>query len=575
MNTVGDNSAKVVGLFVFMLILVLLIVAIDNKTVRLLTSIVLAISLVFTVAFMILTKKKNILDKIPTYEERRTIYTMDEGFVIKKAEQSQTSSGERLNPREEFKELLKKILLLIKKNIVADSVAFYWANEDKKQMVFEEGITDLRFNFVRRYNWDDDALTTVARTGVPKVIGDINSSGSGDVIKYQSPRVESKSLLVFPVFYRNKTVGVILLDSHQAQTFSDDDVKNVELFSELISDLIGNYITKFDLYHKAKILEVISGIEKFDLGDLLERIQNFAIKVLDCSAVAIVLFEEGKWVVAHGYSKLGKYVEAGTEVKIEGTLVGEVIVSGIPKVIPSTRTQGKVYRFTENEKINLESSIAVVPIRYGQKCYGAMLFEHPKLYFFSSHSEIKKLETLANLVGMLLENENLNEVIESYFIYDEETLLMKKNYFYSRLNTEISRKAKHGGELTLVLISVDNVDYIKSTYGDESVKVIQPRIAEIVRSNLNSYDLAGKLDDDLIGVALVETGPNDAYIWAEKLRRIISNQEIKFEDKSFSVTVTIGVSAWDGERSADNFVEKVKRNFLKVLQNSENVVKVF
>jgi len=318
-----------------------------------------------------------------------------------------------------------------------------------------------------------------------------------------------------------------------------------------------------------------SGIEKFDLGDLLERIQNFAIKVLDCSAVAIVLFEEGKWVVAHGYSKLGKYVEAGTEVKIEGTLVGEVIVSGIPKVIPSTRTQGKVYRFTENEKINLESSIAVIPIRYGQKCYGAMLFEHPKLYFFSSHSEIKKLETLANLVGMLLENENLNEVIESYFIYDEETLLMKKNYFYSRLNTEISRKAKHGGELTLVLISVDNVDYIKSTYGDESVKVIQPRIAEIVRSNLNSYDLAGKLDDDLIGVALVETGPNDAYIWAEKLRRIISNQEIKFEDKSFSVTVTIGVSAWDGERSADNFVEKVKRNFLKVLQNSENVVKVF
>ena len=43
MNTVGDNSAKVVGLFVFMLILVLLIVAIDNKTVRLLTSIVLVI----------------------------------------------------------------------------------------------------------------------------------------------------------------------------------------------------------------------------------------------------------------------------------------------------------------------------------------------------------------------------------------------------------------------------------------------------------------------------------------------------------------------------------------------------
>lgn len=575
MNTVGNISARLVVMFVFMLILVLLIVAIDNKTVRLLIGFVLLISLFLLVAFVISVKRKKIEGKILTYEKERPTWVQDEGFVIKKAEQSLSTSFEKLNPREEFKELLKKVLVLIKKNIVADSVAFYWANEDKKQMVFEEGITDLGFNFVRRYNWNDDALTTVARTGIPKVIGDINPSGSEDVIKYQNPKVGSKSLLVFPVFYKNRTVGVILLDSRQAQTFSDDDVENVEIFSKLISDLIGNYITKFDLYHKAKILEIISTLEGFDLEELFNRIQNFAIKVLDCSAVAIVLFEDGKWIVAHGYSKLGKYVEAGTEVKIDGTIVGEVIASGIPKVIPSTRMQVKIYRFTESEKINLESSIAAVPIRYGRKCYGAMVFEHPKQNFFSSYSEIRKLENLANLVGMLLENENLNELVESYFIYDEETLLMKKNYFLSRLNTEISRKAKHGGELTLVLISVDNIDYIKSTYGDESVKAIQPRIAELVRSNLNSYDLAGKLDDDLIGVALVEMGPNDAYIWAEKLRKIISNQEIKSGDWSFSVTVTIGILAWDGEGSATDFVEKAKRNFLKVLQSSENVVKVF
>ncbi len=575
MIRVNDNPAKFVVVVAFMLILVFLIVAVDNKTVRWLIGFILLISLVLLIASVISVKRKKIKGKILTYEKGQPTWTQDEGFVIKKPGQGSSTSFEKLNPREEFKELLKKVLLLIKKNVVADSVAFYWANEDKKQMVFEEGITDLGFNFVRRYSWDNDALTTVARTGIPKIIGDIISSGSEDVIKYQSPRAGSKSLLVYPVSHKDKVVGVITLDSQQAQTFSQDDVENVGLFSELISNLIWNYITKFDLYHKAKILEVISEVERFDIENLLARIQNFAIKVLDCSAVAVVLFEDGKWVVTFGYSKLGKYVEAGTEVKMEGTLVGEVIMNGVPKVISSTRAQSKIYRFTEDERINLESSIAVVPIRYERKCYGAIVFEHPKQNFFSSYSEIKKLEELATLVGILLENESLNEMIENYFIYDEATLLMRKNYFYSRLDVEIARKLKHGGELALVLISVDNIDYIKSTYGEGYAEVVQPRIADIIRNNLNKYDLAGKLDENLIGVALVETGASEAYVWAEKLRKSISNQEIRFRDKSFNVTVTIGVSAWDGEEKVDDFVERVKKNFLKVLQSSENIVKVF
>ncbi len=574
MSRVENNPAKFIFLLTFVLISMFLIVAIDNKIVRLAFAFALLISLSLIVNTMILSKRKKMGNKISSYEDKQ-FEAPDEGFVIRKPEQGLSTSFEKLNPREEFKELLKKILLLIKKNIVADSVAFYWANEDKKQMVFEEGITDLGFNFVRRYNWDDDALSMVAKTGRPKLIGDINSSASEDVIKYQSPKAGSKSLLVHPVSYKNRTVGVILLDSRQTQTFSDDDVKNVGLFCELIANLIENYNGKFDLYYKARILEVVVDFEHFKIEELFRRIQNFAIKTLDCSAVAVVLFEDGKWVVAFGYSKLGKYIDAGTEIKLEGTLTGEVITSGVPRIIPSTRTHGKVFRFTDSEKINLESSIAVVPIRYGRKCYGAIVFEHPKNNFFSSYSDIKKLENLANIVGILLENDSLNELVENYFVYDEGTFLMKKNYFYSRLDEEIDRKAKHGGELSLILIKVDNIDYIKSTYGESSAEIVQPYIASIIREHLNKYDLAGKLEDNLIGVALVESGPNEAYIWAEKLRKVISNQEIKFKDRSFSVTITAGVSAWDREKNADEFVEKVKKSFLKIVQSSENVVKVF
>ncbi|MDW8109573.1 MAG: diguanylate cyclase [Candidatus Kryptonium sp.] len=576
MNREDNNPAKFVILIVFMLTLVFLIVAIDNKTARFALGLTLLITLTLFLTMMLLIKRKKLYDKEEkSHRERSTFHSVDEGFVIKKPDHKLNQTGEKLSPREEFRELLRKILLLIKNNIVADSVAFYWANEDKKQMVLEEGITDLGFSFIKRYGWDDDALSLVVKTGVPKVIGDINSSASEDVIKYQNPKVGSRSLLVHPVSYRNKIVGVVLLDSRQTQTFSDDDVTNLSLFSELITGLIENYSTKLDLYYKAKILEVVSGFEANKTEGLFSKIQNFAIKVLDCSAVAIVQFEGEKWVVAFEYSKLGKYIDVGTEIKIEGTLVGEVISSGMPKIIPSTRTYGKVFRFTDTEKITLESSIAVVPIRYGRKCYGAIVFEHPKQNFFSSYSDIEKIEELATVVGMLFENQNLNDLVENYFTYDEETLLMKKNYFYSRLDDEIERKIKHGGELSLVLICVDNIDYVRSTYGEESAEVVLPYVANIIREHLNRYELAGKLDENLIGVALVETGADNAYIWAEKLRKVISNREIKFNDKSFSVTITAGLSAWDGEKNAEEFVEKVRKNLLKVIQSSENVVRVF
>ncbi len=568
------NPAKLIFLVALILILVLLIAAIDNKIVRLIFVLVLFVSIAILVMSFVADRRKKI--NVGFHKVKELKHDVEEGFVIKKPEQSLAQKApESLNPREEFKKLLKEILLLIKNNIVADSVAFYWSNEDKGQMVFEEGVTVHKFNFVKRYNWNDDALTMSAKTGTPKVIGDINLSAGEDIIKYQNPRVGVKSLLVYPVSYRDKIVGVVLLDSAHAQAFSQADVENVKMFCELISDLIENYIAKFELYYKARILEIISDVETLNTDVLLAKVRDFAIKVLDCVAVAVVLYENGRWIVSMSYSRVGKYVEAGTEINLAGSLVGEVITNGVPKIVSSTRSQDKVIRFTEGEKINIESSIAVVPIIYGRKCYGAILFEHSKPGFFSSYNDVKKLQDLATVLGILLENISLNELVENYFGYDEETSLMKKSYFYNQLNIEIERKSRHDGELTLALISVDNVDYIKDTYGDDAVKFAQLYVSKIIKSNVNSYDLVESLEENLIAVALVETGPNDAYIWAEKLRKLISNQEIKFKDRSFGVTITAGISAWDNDKSAEEFVDRAKKSFLKIRQNVENVVRVF
>jgi diguanylate cyclase (GGDEF)-like protein len=567
------NPASFIAVVAFFLTLLFLIVAIDNKTLRFVfTATLLGSLFVLLLIFLNKRKKATELSNLNA-KTSKTSTQYEEGFIIKKQEQTTATPTEKLNPRDEFKTLIRQVLTIIKNQIFSDSVAFYWANEDKRQMVLEDGITELGYNFVKRYNWDDDVLTDVAITGNPKILGDIIAEK--DVIKYQSPSVGVKSLLVYPVTYRNKVIGVLLLDSKQTQTFSEDDLKNIALFADLISNLIENYTTKFDLFYSDKVLEVISDSNLTSVEQILNKVQNFAIKILDCTAFAAVLQEDEKWVVKIWQSKIGKYIDVGTPIDLTGSIVGEAITTGRAKIIPSTRTAGKVVRFTENEKINLESSIAVIPINHSFKCYGAMIFEHSKPNFFASYSDLQKLEVLAKIIGVILENENLNELIENYFIYDEATLLMRKNYFLLRLDAEIERKLKHGGFLSLVLLSVDNLDYIRKTYGDEATYSILPEISNIVRERISKFDLAGKLDENLIGVALVETDATEAQLWAEKLRRNISNHEIRFKDKSFSVTITAGVSPWDGDRNAEEFFSRVMNGFLKVKQSAENIVKVF
>ncbi len=565
------NPAGFIAVVAFSLMLLFLIVVTDNKTIRFILAVALITSsLILLLIFLDKRKKATKLANLKT-KMPKTSTQYEEGFVIKKQEQTTSTPTEKLNPRDEFKTLLRQVLTIIKNQTFSDSVAFYWANEDKRQMVFEDGITELGYNFVRRYNWNDDALTDVARTGNPKIIGDILAEK--DIIKYQSPSVGVKSLLAYPVTYRNKVIGVLLLDSKQTQIFGDDDLKSIALFADLISNLIENYTTKFDLFYSDKVLEVINDSDLMSVEQILNKIQNFAIRTLDCVAFGTVLQEDEKWVVKIGQSKTGKYIDPGTPIDLNGTIVGETIMTGRPKIIPSTRTADKVVRFTENEKINLESSIAVIPISHGSKCYGAMIFEHSKPNFFSSYSDLQKLEALAKITGVILENENLNELIESYFIYDEMTSLMRKNYFMLRLDAEIERKSKHGGFLSLVLLSVDNFDYIRKTYGDEAISLILPEISNIVKEQINKFDLAGKLEENLIGVALVEMDSIEAQLWAEKLRRIILNHEIKFKDKSLSVTITAGVSSWDGDRNAEEFFLRVKSDFLRIERT--NIVRVF
>ena len=46
---------------------------------------------------------------------------------------------------------------------------------------------------------------------------------------------------------------------------------------------------------------------------------------------------------------------------------------------------------------------------------------------------------------------------------------------------------------------------------------------KILRGSLRPYDVLGRLENDRLGVLLINTAASDAYLWAEKMRKTVSS----------------------------------------------------
>jgi len=100
-------------------------------------------------------------------------------------------------------------------------------------------------------------------------------------------------------------------------------------------------------------------------------------------------------------------------------------------------------------------------------------------------------------------------------------------------------------------------------------------VARHLRASVRPYDVVGRFDDSTFAVILGDTIANDAFMWAEKLRTAISGSIVSVDKKSFSLSVTIGISG----ASAKMISEELIKNVLHVLDQAKkaggNIARVF
>ncbi len=492
-------------------------------------------------------------------------------------------------PKSEFVYLLNKVLDVIKEVMFGHTVAFFWANHEKQQMVCEAKVTDSQSFSSDRFSIQHDIVSKIAVNSKPELITRVNPVSEKELIVYYNEPEYIKSFVGVPVFFQSagtqtnpqEAVAVLAIDSKSEEAFGYESLLLLGHFTKLISGLIKNYTDKYDLLLDSELLNSIHRFQDKIRDDLsVSNISQSTVdetsKLLKWDFISIVMHDDTKkiWFVNKVINRTGEiYVRPETNVDFTESLVGQVIKNN-NHVIVEDLDKLTLSRFFKGEKLENHGSFISVPISSINKCYGTLNVESRDKYNFSKQ-DIEILYRLSENAASALEIYFMNNIIAEYVIIDELTGVYSKKFWLEKIEDEISRSDDFGEDLSLIYLSVDNIPELLIRYGKEGVDKILITLAKIIRQSVRSYDLVGRMENHRFGVMLVKTPANEAYLWAEKIRKTIAGIIIDLDGKSFSVTLSIGVCGATEGVSKDDLMKHTGIVLQKSVDGGGNTVRVY
>lgn len=489
-------------------------------------------------------------------------------------------------PRSEFNFLLNKALLALKEVLFARTVAFFWANREKNQMVLEAAATDSQaFLTSKRFAIETDVVGQVATGGKPQLLGKINPVSEKDMIRYYESTEDTKSVVAVPVYFfkgegDQRPVGVIVADSKAEDAFGAETLSLMGNYTKLISALIKSYTDKYDLLLDSELVSSIRRMQdriKSDPSEftVLNSLAEETGRLVNWDFLTIAMYADDQhgWVLQRVVNRGSyAYVQPDQVIDFNESVVGKVIRSNEVAVVENVAVE-KPVRFLASEKIDSEGSFLCLPVSSTNRCYGALTLESRNKSNFAGN-EVETIYRLVENAAMALEVLYLNDLVKDFVIVDQLTGSFNKKHFMKKLEEEVRRADDFGQELALASLVVDNAQELTNRHGHEGFDAILNQVAKIIRGNIRSYDIVGRQEHDGMGVLLISTTASDAYLWAEKIRKQIAGHIITLGGKSFSVTVSAGVCGLSEGMCKDELLAGTTRVLSKAIEDGGNLVRV-
>jgi diguanylate cyclase (GGDEF)-like protein len=253
--------------------------------------------------------------------------------------------------------------------------------------------------------------------------------------------------------------------------------------------------------------------------------------------------------------------------ELEEGLLRRALTAGAPEVWTDLTEADVAPR--ERELFGAPGSAAAIPFHPHREITGAFLLTFRRPDPGLSQGELQFLSTLAQQVGIALENARLYQLA----IEDSATGLYVHSYFLARLREETDRALGSDRPLSVVLVSLEELPGLYETYGTDEGDHVLVQVVRRLRTALRGMHIMARADRETIEVLLPEIGKEAALTVAQAIRDALARSVILLAgdpSRTFRLTPSIGLATCpDDARSAEFLLSEAQQALLKAVTDRE------
>jgi diguanylate cyclase (GGDEF)-like protein len=193
-------------------------------------------------------------------------------------------------------------------------------------------------------------------------------------------------------------------------------------------------------------------------------------------------------------------------------------------------------------------SMVAVPLVHDGAVHGVLEVRSPEPEAFAEE-HVRVLTALADLIGSALARAELLERLHDQAVTDDLTGLLNRRAWYVELDQALTRSARSGRPLSVVVLDLDRFKQINDThghaFGDRLLRTVSANWSGVLRE----VDTLGRIGGDEFAV-IVEDSDYD------ETKAVVARLESAMPDYH---EVSAGFATWDGDEDIPSLVNRADR----------------
>ncbi|MGX6606614.1 diguanylate cyclase [Micromonosporaceae bacterium Da 78-11] len=372
-----------------------------------------------------------------------------------------------------------------------------------------------------------------------------------------------RSILVAPVQFKGRTLGVVYLDSRLARgIFTDDDV---DVLTAIAS-------------HVAVSLETARAAQLHLAVQTAQQQQAFA-EMLRASLAELSAIHDPAQLLRQLFGTLHTQLNAtaGYLISADGAVVMESAGQADPAALGASlpvdadgTAPDLILSAQAAALLDSAPAVLAVPLTHRDGRAAIALLGGPAF----DETARQVAAALATQGMSAYDNARLFSRVQELATTDELTGQHNRRHFYAIAGALVQAAARGRRDLAAAMIDIDKFKNINDTYGhgvgDEVIRTVAAR----VRASVRQSDVLGRYGGEEFAVVLPDHGGNAPEL-AERMRQVVADEPVPTQAGPVRVTISVGLTRLDAEDAGlDQLLARADHALYRAKEGGRNQVVV-